>query len=187
MMFCNLSVHLSGCVPHEVPVLCMLHFCASNYCKRVQLNLISTQLNLKHCQEQSVFSTVLRNVEFLHMQEFSLFLLPLLSARVFKVSRRVLSFLAHSENYLPYFGTSYLSVTVGVSGTSQSTCVPTRNISSIFDNGDISHCIPRFIFRLFHSSLVLFFHLPRKKFLFSTSHIWEWSTKLFTWIMCLSF
>ena len=107
MAFCNLSIHLSGCVPHEVPALRMLHICASNYCKGVQLSLISTQLKLKQCQEQSVFNTVLRSMVCLHMQELSLFSLPLLSARVFEVSKRVLSFLAHSENYLPQFGTSF--------------------------------------------------------------------------------
>jgi len=77
MAFCNLSIHLSGRVPREVPVLRMLHICASNYCKGVQLSLISTQLKHRHCQEQSVFSTVLRSTVHLHMQELSLFSLPL--------------------------------------------------------------------------------------------------------------
>lgn len=107
MAFCNLSIHLSSRAPPEVPELRVLHICASNYCKGVQLSLISTQLKLGRCQEQSVFSTLSRSMVHLHMQECSLFSLPHLTARVFEVSERVLSFLAHSENYLPQFGTSF--------------------------------------------------------------------------------
>lgn len=106
MVFCNLSIHLSSRVPHGVPALRMLHICTSNYCKGVQLSLISTQLKHERCQEQSVFSAVLRTMVRLLKQEISLFSLPLLSARVFEVSKRVLPFLAHNETYLPQFGTS---------------------------------------------------------------------------------
>lgn len=96
-----------GRVPHGVPALRMLHICASNYCKGVQLSLSSTQLKLKHCQEQSVFGAVLRSRACLRMWELSLFSLPLLSARVLEVSKRPFSSLARSENCLPQFGTSF--------------------------------------------------------------------------------
>lgn len=100
MAFCNLSIHLRGCVPREVPVLRMLHICASNYCKGVQLSLISTQLKRDCCQEQSVFSAALRSMVHLWLQEFSLFSLPLLGAKVFEVSERAISCLATMKTAL---------------------------------------------------------------------------------------
>lgn len=104
MEFCNLSIHLRGRVPHEVPALRMLHICASNYCKGMQLSLISTQLKRDCCQEQSVFSAALRSMVRLQLQERSLFSLPLLGARVFEVSERVISRLATIKTG---FGTSF--------------------------------------------------------------------------------
>lgn len=107
MAFCNLSIHLRGRVPRKVPALRMLHICASNYCKGVQLSLISTQLKHERCQEQSVFSSVLKTMVRLQLQERSLFSLPLLSARVCEVSERACSCLAYNENYLFQCGTPF--------------------------------------------------------------------------------
>lgn len=131
-----------------------------------------------------MFSVALGSMACLRVQEVSLFSLPLFSARVLEVSKRPFSSLAHGENCLPQFGTSFSEKLSPHDiclqpGTSQSV-YPYMSIQSspegifVFACGDISHYILSFIFRLFHLSLILSFHHPRKRVPFLTSHIWRW-------------